>query len=187
MRMSSGYALERMAADAALLFADLGTGSGCIGVTLALERLKWKGVLLDISKGSCETAKRNVAEYSLENRLAVLQADLRAAPTASGAFDLVVSNPPYIGIQERGEIMDEVWAHEPHTALISEEEGLSHLRSVTQGAARMLSQGGRLIVEHGSGQGDAVRSLAAGTGCYTSIETVRDLAGHDRCMTCVRL
>lgn len=180
-------ALERMTADATLLFADLGTGSGCIGVTLALERPKWQGVLLDISTGASETAKRNVKAYGLENRLAVLKGDMRTAPMADGAFDLVVSNPPYIGILERGEIMDEVWEHEPHAALISEEEGLSHLRSVALAAARMLRQGGRLIVEHGSGQGEAVRGLAAETGCYTSLETVRDLAGRDRCMTCVRL
>lgn len=163
-------------------FVDLGTGSGCIGITLACERPRWRGVLLEKSPEALAVARENAASLLHEGaaRLALVRGDLFAPPLRPGAYDLVISNPPYIGEGERGEVMDEVLRFEPASALFSPAEGLAHLAAVCDAARRLLRPGGLLVMEHGAGQGKAVRGLMAGRG-LGGVETRRDLAGLERC------
>lgn len=163
-------------------FADLGTGSGCIGITLACERPRWRGVLLEKSKEALAVARENAAAHlpGEDARLAFVRGDLFAPPLASRALDLVISNPPYIGEGERARVMDEVLRFEPASALFSPAGGLAHLTAVCEAARRLLRPGGLLIMEHGAGQGAAVRGLLVRQG-FTGIETRLDLAGLERC------
>lgn len=165
-----------------LTFADLGTGSGCIGVSLACERPRWRGVLLEKSGEALDVARENAAALlpGEGSRLAFAVGDLFAPPLRSGVLDLVVSNPPYIGEGERTCVMDEVLRFEPAEALFSPEDGLAHLAAVCAAARRLLRPGGALVVEHGAGQGARVRRLMAQRG-FVEVTTRRDLAGLERC------
>lgn len=165
-----------------LTFVDLGAGGGCIGLTLALERPMWRGVLLENSAGALAVARENAALLLPEGEGGPLlvRGDLFAAPLRARAFDLVVSNPPYIGEVERAGVMDEVLRFEPATALFSPTGGLAHLTAVIEAARRLLRPGGLALVEHGAGQGAAVRSLMAARG-FVGVETRKDLAGLERC------
>ena len=165
-----------------LTFADLGAGGGCIGVSLACERPLWRGVLLEKSAEALAVARENAAALLAGGaaRLVPLRGDLFAPPLRSRAYDLVVSNPPYIGETERAQVMDEVLRFEPAEGLFSPEGGLAHLAAVCRGALRLLRPGGLLIMEHGAGQGAPVRGLMA-RGGFGAVETRRDLAGLDRC------
>lgn len=174
-------ALELLPAHHPLRFADLGAGSGCIGVTLCLERPKWRGLLLELSAPALCVARENAARLGAAARLDALRADMRSVPLQPGSCGLVVSNPPYIAEAEQNDVMDEVLRYEPHTALFSPREGLAHLRAVISQAGRTLRPGGLLLLEHGASQGPAVRELLSSTCVFDGIATRRDLAGLDRC------
>lgn len=174
-------ALELLPASP-LTFADLGTGSGCIGLSLACERGEWRGVLLEKSPEALAVARQNAAALlpGAGARPALVLGDLFAPPLRPRTFDLVISNPPYIGAGERGCVMDEVLRFEPAEALFSPREGLAHLAAVCEAGRRLLRPGGLVLVEHGAGQGGAVRRLLTARG-FEAVETRRDLAGLDRC------
>lgn len=174
-------ALELLPAEAPLYFADLGTGSGCIGVTLALERSAWRGLLIELKAEALAVALANARRLGAAARLACLRADLRDAPLAACSCDLLVSNPPYIAESERAMVMNEVARFEPHTALFSANHGLAHLQAVVAQAARALKTGGLILLEHGAAQGRAVRNLLGAAKVFAHAVTRRDLAGRERC------
>lgn len=166
-----------------LIFADFGTGSGCIGLTLCCERPQWRGVLLEASYEALIVAREN-AEAFLPGqegmRVALVCADLFAPPLQARAFDLVISNPPYIGEGQYDFVMDEVLRFEPAAALFSPENGLAHLAAVCTQAKQLLRPGGLVIMEHGAAQGEAVRGLLAAQD-FKVVQTRIDLAGLARC------
>lgn len=171
-------------ADAPVRFLDLGTGSGCIAVTLAAERPVWRGTALDISSGALDTARRNAGAHGVA--LDFLLADFtQPLPFGEARFDLVVSNPPYISEQEYAELDAGVRDFEPRSALVPGPEGMEHPRAVEEAARRLLRPGGLFLMEHGWLQGEACRALCAGA-FWNDIHTVRDLAGKDRCLFAVR-
>ncbi len=166
--------------QAALSFADWGTGSGCIGISLAVNRSRWKGLLLDIAPAALQVAGRNAWHHACHERLALVCADMARPPLPPASLDLMVSNPPYIADSEAGDVMTEVLRFEPHGALFSPENGLRHLQQVAAAARRHLKAGGWLLLEHGWKQGAHVRQLLLDAG-LDSVITHRDLAGHERC------
>lgn len=170
----------RLPASAPLRLADLGTGSGCIGITLLAERPRWQGLLLDISPAALAVARRNADTHGVARRLRCLAADMAHAPLAPRSLQLLVSNPPYIAHAERPDVMDDVLRHEPHSALFSPDDGLAHLHAACRAAAEALMPGGHLLLEHGWRQGPAVRDMLARTG-FISVTSHTDLAGHERC------
>gem|GEM_PF-1289634 len=111
-----------------LSFADLGTGTGCIGITLAAERPCWSGILLDICPNAIAVAAQNAERHSVDGRIAALRADMRTPPLKPESLHLLVSNPPYIADAERHMVMDEVLHNEPHSALFSETTACSTLK-----------------------------------------------------------
>lgn len=156
---------------------DLGTGSGCILVTLLAERPEATGVGTDISPGALLVAGENAARHGVADRLVLPLSDWFA--DIGGRFDLIVSNPPYIAASEMARLDPEVRDHEPRRALTDEGDGLSAYRAIAAGAARHLGPGGRLLVEIGPAQGAAVAGLFRSAG----LEDVRvhpDLDGRDR-------
>ena len=164
-----------------LHFADLGTGTGCIGLTLLAENANWQGLLLDICPHATRVAATNAQNIGVQDRATVLQADMRNPPIKPESLQLVVSNPPYIAEAERHMVMDEVLHNEPHSALFSENNGLLHLAAAINAAAHGLQNGGWILLEHGAAQANAVHDLLAETGIFKKIENKRDIAQLDRC------
>ena len=170
----------RLTPATACTFADLGAGSGCIGVTLACERSEWQGLLLELDARAAATAQANAARLGVAGRMRCVRGDMFHAPIRQRACDLVVANPPYIAREETPDVMDEVLRFEPHTALFSEQQGLAHLAACVATAAHLLRPGGHVVLEHGYRQGQAVRGLLADAG-FAQAATECDLAGHERC------
>ena len=164
-----------------LSFADLGTGTGCIGITLAAERSDWNGILLDICPNAIAVATQNAERHSVGSRITALRADMRTPPLKAESLRLLVSNPPYIADAERHMVMDEVLHNEPHSALFSENNGLLHLKAAVDAAALALQNGGWILLEHGANQADAVREMLTATGIFKKIENKRDIAQLNRC------
>ena len=152
---------------------DVGTGSGCIGITLALERPRWRVEGIDISPRALQIARDNAEALDAEFPLS--RSDLLSE--IEGSFDLVVSNPPYIGRDEV--IPEEVRGWEPDEALFAEETGLAIYRRLSLEAPHHLLVGGWLAVEVGHKQARTVADLLLNGG-WTNIEIDADLSGVPR-------
>jgi release factor glutamine methyltransferase len=151
---------------------DLGTGSGCIAITLALERPDADVSATDVSEPSLELARTNAA--ALGARVAFVHADWYV-PNGR-RFDLVVSNPPYVAADDPH--LAEL-GYEPREALTDGGDGLACLRQIIGQAPAHLSSRGALLVEHGFDQGGAVRAMMIESG-FGSVRTLADLAGVER-------
>lgn len=168
------WALECLHGARAPRVADLGTGSGAIALALAAARPDAQLVAVDRSEAALAIARANGQRLGLS-------VDWRAGdwwqPLAGEAFDLVVSNPPYIADADPHL---PALRHEPRSALASGRDGLDDLRRIVQGAPMQLAPGAWLLLEHGHDQGEAVRALLSGHG-LNQVVTKADLAGLDRC------
>ena len=155
---------------------DLGTGSGCIAVTVALERPDASLVATDLSFGALTVAASNCRRHGVDGRVRLVSVDLLSALRLQ-AFDVVVSNPPYIGLDEWDSLMPEVRDHEPPEALFAG-DGLDFYRRLLAAGDRFAA-GQELLVEIGKGQLDGVVELAEGGG-FAVDAVVADLAGIPR-------
>jgi release factor glutamine methyltransferase len=135
---------------------DVGTGSGCLAVSLATELPRARVVATDIASAALAVAARNARRHDVAARIQFLRAHL-LEPFREG-FDMIVSNPPYV--PAGAELPVDVAAHEPSTALYAGEDGLDALRGLIGGAAAHLLQDGALVVEFGFGQAESVSALA---------------------------
>jgi release factor glutamine methyltransferase len=175
-----------------LLFADLGTGSGCIAYALAKEFPAAKIYALDISPAALAVAQRNATRLGFSDRVHFLESNLfsglyesQVAGHSSLRFDLIASNPPYIGRREAATLAREVRDHEPEIALFGGEEGYElYADLVTQSAAR-LKPGGILVLELGHDSLAAVQPLFD-TSDWTTIGVTDDLAGIPRVLSAER-
>ncbi len=171
-------ALDLLRAGARVV--DLGTGSGCIAITLAAERPDLAVTATDRSTAALAIATRNAARLLGEPaaRLRLCAGDWYDALPAGERFEAIVSNPPYIAAGDR-HLGEGDLRHEPPDALTDGADGLSALRRLAQGARERLVPGGWLVVEHGWDQGAAVRILMTEAGLQGAI-TEADLSGNDR-------
>jgi release factor glutamine methyltransferase len=156
---------------------DLGTGSGAILLTLLAERPAARGVGTDISDPALAVARGNAARLGVADRTSLRHADWFAGIT--GRFDLIVSNPPYIAMDEMPDLTPEVRDWEPRVALTDGGDGLAAYRAIADGVAAHLMPGGRLLVETGAGQGPAVQALFAAAG-LAEVACHKDLDGRQR-------
>lgn len=136
---------------------DLGTGSGCILVSLLGERQTATGLGTDRSDAALAVARSNAAAFGVADRAAFRRADWFDG--IEGRYDLIVSNPPYVAEAEMADLAPEVRDWEPRDALTPGGDGLGAYRAIARDAARHLDPGGRLMVEIGPTQGEAVTSL----------------------------
>ena len=157
---------------------DIGTGSGCLALTLAAERPRWRVLATDLSPGALACARENAASLGLGRRVAFVAADL-AGPIALERFDMVVSNPPYVDPLEPALVALDVRTHEPHLALFAAEQGLAILARLFD-LAEGLQSGALLACEIGYGQLDAVLALAGERRWLELVEVRTDLAGIAR-------
>jgi release factor glutamine methyltransferase len=153
---------------------DLGTGSGAIAITIALERPDWAVTAVDLSPAALAVARENAE--ALAARVDFVRSDAFEA-LIGDAYDLIVSNPPYIDRDDQ--LPPEVRDHEPSLALFADENGLAFYRRLAEGAADHLNDGGCLLLELGAGQAEAVRATFEMRG-WRQLETRRDLAGIER-------
>ena len=161
---------------------DLGTGTGCILLTLLAERPSAIGTGTDLSAAALGFAEANAVALEVSDRAEILAADwYRGAKDAgpSGRYDLIVSNPPYIAAAEMPGLAPEVREWEPRLALTDEGDGLSAYRAIAAGAMDHLTPAGRLIVEIGAGQGHDVTRIFRDAG-LESVSVHPDLDGRDR-------
>ena len=161
-------------------FLDLCTGSGCIGISFFLERKKKgfadEGILTDLSPEALSLAKEN-AEL-LEADVKLISSDL-FQELEDECFDLILSNPPYISLEEMEDLMPEVRDHDPRMALTDEGDGLSFYRRIAREARNHLQPGGILGLEIGSGQKEAVTEMLREAG-FQNVQCFQDYAGLDR-------
>lgn len=169
-------ALQRLDPEREALMADLGTGSGAIALAVAHERPRVRVVATDRSASALAVARRNAA------RLGIVNVEFREggwlAPLDELRVDLIVSNPPYVALGDphlgEGDLR-----FEPVDALVAGPGGLEAIRHIARDARHHLLPGGRLILEHGYDQADAVRALLGESG-YRGVTSHRDLAGVER-------
>jgi release factor glutamine methyltransferase len=176
-------ALELLRQTTSPFICDVGTGSGCIAVTLLHERRDARGLALDLSPAALEIAARNAARHGVSERLRLLVSDcfgaLRAGEHEGVRFDLVASNPPYVAEEDLDGLQREVREHEPRVALTPGGDGLSVIRRLVSEAPRFLKPGGHLLLEIGFDQHERVRALID-SAIWTLLDIHRDLQGIPR-------
>lgn len=169
-------ALAKLPEDESIRVADLGTGSGAIALALASSRANWRVTATDQSARALDLAQKNAKILDIKN-ISFFQGSW-LAPLSGQTFDAILSNPPYIEKNDphlqRGDVR-----FEPVHALISEENGLADIHHIISNSPSFLPPSGWLMLEHGYQQGEQVRQLFASFS-YSEIETLRDLAGHER-------
>lgn len=171
--------LEVLAGIVAPRLLDLGTGSGCIAISLLAELPAATAVAVDLSAEALAVAETNAVRHGVAGRLTFGRGSWFEPLAPGERFDLIVSNPPYIESAEIGRLDVEVREHDPLLALDGGPDGLAAYRSIAQEAARFLAPGGVLLFEIGWQQAEPVSDLVAAHG-LGGIEVRRDLAGHDR-------
>ena len=156
---------------------DVGTGTGCIAITLALERPATKITAIDLSPGALELARENARSLHANN-VEFVESNWFSSVPGDAKFDLVVSNPPYI-VPGDVHLSQGDLRFEPAIALADAIDGLESYRQLARAAMTHLKGGGWLVVEHGYDQGESVPALLTENG-FTEISTERDHGGHPR-------
>ena len=169
-------ALKKIPDNQPCRILDLGTGTGAIGITLALERPHSEVVIVDFSDEALAVAKENIRQLAASN-VTALHSHWYSAVQGQ-RFNIIVSNPPYI---ETGDphLQQGDLRFEPITALASGSDGLDDIRTISSQAAEHLNPSGWLLLEHGYQQGAAVHNILHQHG-FINIRIVTDLAGHER-------
>ena len=161
-------------------FCDVGTGSGCIAVTLLCESRDSQAVGLDVSPAAIAIAKENAGAQRVDQRIEFLLSDcFDALAENTVPFDLIVSNPPYVSADVVAGLQREVKDHEPMVALTPGPDGLSIIRRLITEAPQFLQKDGHLLLEIGFDQGEAVRELVEGSK-FKLLEIHPDLQGIPR-------
>ncbi len=161
-----------------LTVVDVGTGSGCIVVTLASEYPSAQYIATDISQGALTIARANAQRYGVADRIEFVCAPYFAA--RPGPFNVVVTNPPYVAAVDRESLAPEVVRHEPELALFGGDDGLREIREIVRQASDVLDEDGSLLTEIGFGQLERVAAVVSETEHLALVRTRRDLQGIPR-------
>ena len=166
---------------------EVGVGSGCISISLVHYIKGMHITAIDICENALAVAEKNVKAHRLEEHITLLQSDLfKDYDGEEESLDLIVSNPPYITLDECDELMEEVKDHEPRKALTDEGDGLKFYREITKEGKRYLKKNGLLAYEIGYLQGQDVCCILEQEGFY-NIKLIQDLAGKDRVVIGMKL
>lgn len=155
---------------------DIGTGSGVLAISHKLERPQDKVTAVDISPETLTMAKKNAKELGAD--VTFLVSDM--AEQVTGPFDLIVSNPPYIGSEELEDMDASVVAFEPRQALFAEDEGLFFYKKLAKTLPNILSDTGMIILEFGYKQGQVIKQLYEEAFPEARVEIKKDFSHHDR-------
>lgn len=179
-------AWARASGGEGLSAVDLGTGSGAIALALLHEGPFARVVATDASSDALAVAGENARSTGLEGRLELREGSLFAALRSVEAFDVLVSNPPYVAEAEAPTLEPEVASWEPAAALFGGPDGLAVIRALVAGAGAHVRAGGLLALEVGAGQAGLVVAEVEETGEYDDVRVRRDLAGRERVVLATR-
>jgi release factor glutamine methyltransferase len=171
--------LERLPSDEPLTLVDVGTGSGCLALSLALRLPRARILALDIAEDALALARENRDRYELQARVALVRADLLEAVRSGAALDAIVSNPPYVADGELEGLPPEVRDHEPRSALTSGADGLAATRRIAAAARERLRPGGLVALECAFSRAEPVREMLR-EARFREVELREDLAGIPR-------
>ena len=167
-----------------LSLLDVGIGSGCILLSILMERKNFYGTGIDICKKSLEICRINSKKFGLNKRLKLVKSNIDNFHY--GKYDLIVSNPPYIKKYNLKCLDKDVIGFEPRHALDGGVEGLSEIRKVINRSSELIKKKGYLILEIGFDQKNSVKRLLQNKGFYIK-KIVKDLANHDRCIISIKI
>ena len=163
---------------------SVGTGSGCIVVSLIKERPKCKATAIDISIKAINVAKTNAKLHQLENKINFINIDIDKYKSSN--YDLIISNPPYINSIELNRLDDDIKFHEPILALSGGSDGFRDLRKVIIKSKKLLKINGKLILEIGHKQKNQCSKILKENGYFIN-RISKDLSGKDRCIVSTKL
>jgi len=156
---------------------ELGTGSGVIAVTLACEWREVNVTATDISEDALVLAEINAAKFNVENKIQFVKSDW--FNNVEGMYDLIISNPPYIGLIEQDKISTEVAKYDPKIALFAGYDGFDAYKSIIPKLTKFLNPDGFVVLEIGASQSKQVKNIFNSSGLF-DVEVVKDLSGKDR-------
>jgi release factor glutamine methyltransferase len=177
--------LQNIEKDKKVKILELGSGSGCLILTILKYMKNASGVAVDIKEGALKVAKKNYQNLKLNNKIEFIKSDWNDLKI-DGEFDIIISNPPYIKSQDLHDLQEDVREYEPNIALEAGEDGLDAYRSLGPIIRRHLKESGLVFLEFGEGQGDYVKDIMLEYG-LSSQKIIKDLSHKDRCMLFKRL
>ena len=163
---------------------DIGTGSGCLIISIILERQKSHGTAIDISKNALNIAKYNAKIQHIENRINFVNSNIDKF--LRGKYDLIISNPPYIKNYKINYLDDDVKLYEPKVALNGGVDGFSKIKKVVEKSSRLLKTKGKLVLEIDDKQKNITNKILKKNGFYTN-KIVKDLAKKYRCIVSTKI
>lgn len=170
---------------------DIGTGSGCIAVSILTQIENAEVVATDISQEALAVTTENAERHGVLDRLEVVRADRLALPpevVPSSGFDVLMSNPPYVPHDEMSDLSENVRCYEPTNALTDGADGLSFYRSIVSDGPKLLAGDGAVVVEMGDGQADRVRDVLESRGVYREVRRLADtVTGRERVLVLSRI
>lgn len=160
---------------------DLGTGSGCLLLSLLSELKNATGTGVDISEKVLDVASENAKTLNMESRATFLKSNWFDVLSQKDRFDIIISNPPYIGLNEKPSLTPEVSDHEPHQALFAGDKGLDDYTKIADEILNHIKEETLIILEIGYKQATAVSEIFVNAG-FKNIQIFQDLGGRDRCL-----
>ena len=170
--------------DSQLQVLDIGTGSGCILLSILKERPNFYGTGIDISKKSINVSKRNAKQLNLRNRVKFFHSSVDNFKI--GKYDLIVSNPPYIEFFNLKYLEKDIVNFEPRLALSGGLDGFSKIRKVIKKASTLIKKNGKFILEIGFNQKDKVKKILKKEGFYVN-KAIKDYGNNDRCIISTKI
>jgi release factor glutamine methyltransferase len=158
---------------------DLGSGTGCIGISILKKQPSARGILVERSNAAAEILKINCRNLDVIQQVEIIEKDVMQMDLENLQFDLIVSNPPYIADNDPN-VADSVKKFEPHEALFCEDDGLACLKNWSTRFAKNLKPQSMVIFEIGMRQGQAALAHFQSLNVFSETKIIKDLAGHDR-------
>ena len=177
-------ALRHMPFGKAMKILDIGTGSGCLVISLLKERPKCLANALDISKEALKVAKFNAKLHQLENKIKFFNIDIDKFN--SNKYDLIISNPPYINKVDLSRLDDDVKLYEPRLALYGGVSGFDEIKKIIYKSSKLLKYNGKLIIEIGDKQKNYTIKILQRYGYYIN-KICKDFSGKDRCLVSTKI
>ena len=176
--------LNELAINSSKKILDIGTGSGCIIISILNERKKCFGVGIDISKNAVKLAKYNAKIQHIENRIKFLNSDIDNF--CGDKYDLIISNPPYIKHHEINGLEKDIKNHEPKVALDGGIDGYNKIRLIIEKSSTLIKKTGKLFLELGINQTIETLKILNLNGFYKT-KVIKDLASKNRCIVSTKI